>query len=82
MEGNNFIVQGAGFAPGPVSVYLDSASGQLLGTATVAADGTFGGQFTMPRGAGNQTHTVLAIQSDNGMTAQATARVFVQQIPR
>jgi hypothetical protein len=38
---NPFTLSGVNFAPGPIDIYLDSPNGPLIGSATVAADGTF-----------------------------------------
>ncbi|HLH23643.1 MAG TPA: hypothetical protein VK066_14070 [Chloroflexota bacterium] len=70
-----FSVYGTGFAPGRVTLRLDSATGMELGTATVGADGTFcHDAFRGPPASQVGNHTLVAVQ--NG-TAQATIPVRV-----
>jgi hypothetical protein len=72
-----YSVQGSYFTPsGKVSIYLDSSSGQSLGTATVGSDGTFQMKVVMSNVANN--HTLLAIESFNGQLVQASMNLNVQ----
>jgi hypothetical protein len=48
IQGGEFTLHGEAFAPGPVTITLDSANGPAVGTATAGADGSFQGTFTMP----------------------------------
>ena len=38
-------LSGTGLAPGPATIYIDSATGLQLGTVTVGGDGTFSKNF-------------------------------------
>jgi hypothetical protein len=71
-----FSLYGTGFAPGAVTVHLDSATGLSLGTATAAADGTFcSGAFRGPSASQvGDNHTLVAVQNN---TAQATIPVRI-----
>jgi hypothetical protein len=80
-----YTLEGSYFTPGgTVSIYVDTASGKPIATATVggqASDGTFQVKLTMPStAAGN--HTLLAVETVNGQTIQATDSVFVQALPQ
>jgi hypothetical protein len=80
-ESYSYTADGSYFTSGgQVSVYLDTASGKALATATVAADGTFSAKITAPSGAGS--HSVLAVETVNGQTTQASASVYIQALPR
>jgi hypothetical protein len=74
--GETFSLYGTGFAPGPMTVHLDSATGASLGTATVRPDGTFcHDAFRGPPASqvGNN-HSLVAVQNN---TAQVTIPVRV-----
>jgi hypothetical protein len=80
-EGTAFTLRGSGFSAGQVNLTLDTASGQALGFASAGADGTFQVKLTMPMGTtGNRT--LVATESVNGQSIQATDNVFVQMLPR
>jgi len=75
MGDTNFMLFGAGFTPGSVSVYADRATGtRPLGTATVHSDGTFCEQMRGISGRELGPHTLLAIE--NG-AVQAQAAITV-----
>jgi hypothetical protein len=72
---DTFMLFGSGFAPGAVTVHLDSAAGAVLGTATVRADATFCGQMrSVPRAQAGK-HTLVAVQ--NGAVVSQLATEFV-----
>jgi hypothetical protein len=48
VQGGRFTLHGEAFAPGPVNIMLDKPNGQMVGTATAGADGSFQETFTMP----------------------------------
>jgi hypothetical protein len=80
-ESYSYMADGSYFAAGgQVSIFEDKASGQPLAMATVAADGTFSAKITTPSGSGN--HAILAVETVNGQTTQASATVYVQALPR
>lgn len=71
----NFMLFGAGFAPGSVSVYADRATGSRpLGTANVPADGTFCEQMRGISGTQLGPHTLLAVEN-GAVKAQAAVTV-------
>jgi hypothetical protein len=71
----NFMLFGAGFAPGNVSIYADKSTGtRPLGGATVHPDGTFCEQMRGISGRELGPHTLLAVE--NG-TVQAQAAITV-----
>jgi len=81
MEGTLFTLRGQGFSAGQVNITLDTASGQALGFASAAADGTFQVKLSVPFGStGN--HTLVATQATSGQTLQATVTTYVDRIPR
>jgi len=82
MEGDQVTVLGSGFSTGEVALFLDSASGQLLGGGGVGSDGSFTTQIIFPRGTtGN--HTLLGVEKgSSGGTEQAVDALFIEQIPR
>ncbi len=57
-----FPVFGAGFAPGPITLRLDSASGVDLGTRQVGADGTFCAWFIGPPTSMTGSRNLVGIQ--------------------
>jgi hypothetical protein len=72
---DTFSLFGAGFAPGTVTIHLDSATGMSLGSATVAADGSFcRDDLKGPPASQVGAHTLVAVQ--NG-TVQAAIPVTV-----
>jgi hypothetical protein len=89
-EEQHFTVQGDSFAPGPVAIYLDSAGSKVSWTATAAQGdplhnpGSFTATFTMPDGAngGDYHHSLVAVQTVNGKTVQATVPLNVLAKPR
>jgi len=75
MGDTNFMLFGAGFVPGNVSVYADKPTGtRPLGTATVHPDGTFCEQMRGISGRELGPHTLLAVE--NG-AVQAQAAITV-----
>lgn len=42
-----YALSGANFAPGPLTIFLDSPTGPQIGSATVAGNGTFRREFTI-----------------------------------
>jgi hypothetical protein len=74
--GENVSAYGTGFTPGQVTLRLDSATGQALGTATVGADGTFCSEAFQgpPASQVGNNHSLVVVQ--NG-TTQATIPVRV-----
>jgi hypothetical protein len=81
LESEHFTLTGYYFASGQVTIYLDNTTGPALGTATAGNDGTFHAQLTMPFGS-HGDRTLVATETANGQTLQATASVFVQPQPR
>ena len=71
-----FPIFGAGFAPGTVTIHLDTATGLSLGTATVKPDGTFCQDFTGPPASGLGDHTLVAVQ--NGMVVVTSPVKFIR----
>ncbi|SJN27499.1 5'-nucleotidase [Microbacterium esteraromaticum] len=72
--GGTVTVSGEGFAAGDeLTIELRSTPVQL-GTATVAADGTFSATVTVPKNTAAGAHTIAVIQSDG---AEATAPLTV-----
>lgn len=77
-----FTLRGQGFVAGQVTIAVDSANGQALGTATAAADGTFSVQLAIPASVSPGNHTLVATEVANGQTLQATDSVMVQKLPQ
>jgi len=71
---DSFTLFGTGFTPGTVTVYLESPSGFLVGTATAGADGTFRAQLIVPYSQAGP-HTLVAVESTDAGTTRATAAV-------
>jgi len=71
----SFILFGAGFAQGPVTLHLDTPTGFTVGTATVGADRRFCQEMSGVPGSFAGTHTLLGIQ--NGVTQSRTQITFV-----
>jgi len=69
-----FPLFGAGFAPGTVTIHLDSATGMSLGAVAVRTDGTFCQEFQGPPTNLLGAHTLVAVQ--NGVV-QASIPVTV-----
>ena len=67
-----FPLIGTGFVPGTVTIYLESAMGMVLGTATVGADGSFCQDVKGPPNDKVGDRTLVAVQND---TVQATTVV-------
>jgi hypothetical protein len=79
---NPYLVHGAGFVKGgKVTIALDSASGPVLATATVDADGTFSAPFKTSADV-TSDHTLVATEQINGETIQAKVTIFVAGLPR
>jgi hypothetical protein len=72
---DTFILFGAGFAPGLVTIHLDTTMGSTLGTAMVRADGSICQQMQSPPGNEAGAHTLMATQ--NGAVVAQTAVTFV-----
>ncbi len=72
---DTFMLFGTGFAQGTVAIRLDTATGAVLGTATVRADGSFCQQMkSVPRSQAG-AHTLLAVQ--NGAVVARLPTQFV-----
>jgi hypothetical protein len=80
-SGNSFTLNGDGFGAGRnITVYLDSAGGQVVGTTQAASDGTFQTQLTMPypQSGGYGNHKIVAAESGSGQSPpQATIDVYI-----
>jgi LPXTG-motif cell wall-anchored protein len=75
VQGTSFVVSGAGSLPGAtVEVDLHSIP-VLLGTTTVAPDGTFALTVTIPKDTAVGTHEVIATL--DGTSASATVTITV-----
>lgn len=72
-------LRGEGFEAG--SVALTTETGQSLGTAAVPASGLFVVTFVWPSNGKLGQRQIIARQTAGGTTLQATAPVFVQQLP-
>ena len=72
---NTFTLFGARFAPGTVTIHLDSAAGPTLGAAAVRPDGSIGGKMQSAPGSKAGPHTLVAVQ--NGAVATQVAVTFV-----
>jgi len=81
VEFYTFTLRGEGFAPGQVTVSLDSVGGQLIGTTTAGSDGAFVAQFRMPASVSGP-HILVANQVASGQTIQAKVSVRIQALPR
>jgi hypothetical protein len=80
MEQENVSVRGEDFIPGLVQLAVET--GTQLGTATAQPDGVFVTTFRWPRGVVG-SHQINASQIVGGtMSKQASAAVFVQELPR
>jgi hypothetical protein len=77
-----FRLRGEGFAPGPVTVFVDTTSGIILGTVTAGPNGRFEENITWPFGAEIGQRTILAYEVVNGRTLEATVSVLVQRRPQ
>jgi hypothetical protein len=67
---SGYVLSGTNFAPGQVTIFLDSAQGSQLMTATVGADGKFSAPFepsSAQTGGKIGQHTLVAVQ--NGAVA-------------
>jgi hypothetical protein len=77
-----FPLRGDGFAPGVVvAVYIDSAAGTQLGTATPDAAGSFLASIKLPT-AQPGLHKLVAIQVNGGSTTQASVAVDFMSQPK
>jgi hypothetical protein len=74
-QGGSVTLHGESFAPGGVTLTLDTANGEALGTARAGPDGTFLGTFKVPF-ASIGKHTVVA--SGAGGASRATLDINVQ----
>jgi hypothetical protein len=72
---DTFMLFGAGFAAGTVTIRLETTMGATLGTATVSADGSFCQQMQSPPGNNAGAHTLVAVQ--NAAVVPQTAVTFV-----
>lgn len=72
---DTFMLFGAGFAPGTVTIHLDTTTGSMLGIATVRADGSICQQMQSPPSNEAGAHTLVAAQ--NGAVVAKTAVTFV-----
>lgn len=71
-----FPLFGSGFAPGLVSLRLDTATGMVLGNATVQGNGTFCGYFSGPPPAMAGNHVLVALQ-DGAVRATLPVEVVI-----
>jgi hypothetical protein len=80
---DTFSLYGTRFAPGPVTLHLDSATGMALGTATAGADGTFCYEAFRgpPASQVGDNHTLVAVQN-NAVQATIPVRVVRPDIVR
>jgi hypothetical protein len=72
---DTFMLFGSGFAPGTVTVHLDTQAGSVLGTAAVGANGTFCQKMRSPPRAQAGKHTLVAVE--NGAVAAQLPVTFV-----
>jgi hypothetical protein len=73
VQGGQFTLHGESFAPGQVTLTLDTASGPILGTATVGGNGTFQATFNMPYSSVGK-HTLLASGAALAVTVEGAAQ--------
>jgi hypothetical protein len=76
-----FTLRGEGFQPGAVNVSIDTVNGQVLGTASGDATGSFQANFIWPRGFTGQ-HGIVAEEIAGNQTYQASVSVFAQALPQ
>ena len=72
---DTFMLFGAGFAPGTVTLHLDSSTGPILGTANVRPDGSICQKMQSAPGNKAGAHNLVAVQ--NGAVVAQTAVTFV-----
>jgi hypothetical protein len=73
-----FNLNGTNLTPGAVTIFLDSPTGRQVGTATVAADGSFKTSVTIATGqTSTGRHTLVAVQ--NG-TTQASLSMTIETL--
>jgi hypothetical protein len=81
IEGSPANVLGEDFSPNTtVTLSFDTTSGQALGTATTDANGSFTTTVNLP---GDQTgnHSIVAAETVNGTTSEASAPLFLEIPP-
>lgn len=78
-EGQTFAVTFEGFPPGTVSVFIDSTTGELLGTATSSGPGSFTAPFSWPALDGE--HSLIAQEIVGAQTFTAPCSVFGMKPP-
>jgi hypothetical protein len=76
VEGDKVSLHGEGFAPGQVTLYIDSDKGRRLGAATADASGAF--TTSLPWPAVYNSHKIVAYEAVNGHKLQASASVYGQ----
>lgn len=72
---DTFMLFGAGFPAGTVTINLDTPTGAMLGTATVRANGTICQQMQSPPAKDAGAHTLVAVQA--GAVLALAAVTFV-----
>lgn len=81
VAGGQVTLQGANFAPGEVSLSVSSPKVEALGTATVAADGSFQSTIFLPYDVIGQV-TITASQKGQGKTVKAMTTLSVEAAPQ
>jgi hypothetical protein len=82
IEDSPVTAHGEGFAPGAtVSLYFDSTSGPALGTVNADGSGSFTTVVTVPASQAG-TDSIIATETVNGQTEQASFPLVVEQPPR
>ena len=79
-----FFLSGANFAPGPLTIYVDSPGGAQIGTATVASNGTFRKEFRIqPSDIGGKygPHKLVVVQN-GAVTGEINVTVMREYIIR
>ena len=71
---DTFMLAGSGFGPGTITIRLDTATGAVLGSAAVQADGNFCGQMRSTGKPGK--YTLIAVQ--NGAVVSQLPTQFVR----
>jgi hypothetical protein len=81
MQSYSYTVRGQGFAPGQVTLSVDGSGGPSLGVATAASDGSFELKISLPYSLLG-SHSIVAFESANGQSIQASDPVSIQMLPR
>ena len=78
---DTFMLFGAGFPAGTVTINLDTPTGAMLGTATVHANGTICQQMQSPPAKDAGAHTLVAVQA-GAVLAQAAVTFVLPNVVR